>query len=321
MSNQRSVQIQFQPIGKRVSVPAGTDLLEAAIEAGLDLASACGGEGNCGQCRVTVLDGSVSPLSLDEEFILSDIEQFNGERLACCTKANSDVTVHIPRESLITGQRLQIESNLREIAVDPMIQAYSLRMTPPTIDDPRSDLTRIVTALAENHAVSGIFASPTVMRQLSPKLREQKWQATVYVRHNEIVGIGPGNGRSLGFAVDLGTTKIAAYLVDLETGEDLAAAGRPNPQIGYGEDVISRLNHVYRNQDGGKVMAGKVQQTINEMLGDLVRQAGTTREQVVDACIVGNTAMTHLLLQLPVAQLCQSALRRRHQRCAGSKSG
>ncbi len=306
MSSQDAVQIQFQPIGKRVSVPAGTDLLEAALEAGLDLASACGGEGNCGQCRITVLDGDVSPLSLDEEFILSDIEQFNGERLACCTEAKSDVTVQIPRESLITGQRLQIESNLRDITVDPMIQAYPLSLTPPTIDDPRSDLTRIMEALAENHDVSGVFASPTVLRQLSPTLREQEWQATVYVRHSEIVGIGPSNGRSLGFAVDLGTTKIAAYLVDLETGKDLAGAGRPNPQIGYGEDVISRLNHVYRNKDGGQVMASKVQQTLNEMLGDLVQQAGATREQVVDACIVGNTAMTHLLLQLPVAQLAKA---------------
>ena len=306
MSSQEAVQIQFQPIGKRVSVPAGTDLLEAALEAGLDLASACGGEGNCGQCRITVLDGDVSPLSLDEEFILSDIEQFNGERLACCTEAKSDVTVQIPRESLITGQRLQIESNLHEIDVDPMIQAYPLSLTPPTIDDPRSDLTRIMEALAENHDVSGIFASPTVIRQLSPTLREQNWQVTVYVRYGEIVGVGPVGSRSLGFAVDLGTTKIAAYLVDLETGEDLAAAGRPNPQIGYGEDVISRLNHVYRNKDGGQVMASKVQQTLNEMLGDLVQQAGATREQVVDACIVGNTAMTHLLLQLPVAQLAKA---------------
>ena len=306
MSSQDAVQIQFQPIGKRVSVPAGTDLLEAALEAGLDLASACGGEGNCGQCRITVLDGDVSPLSLDEEFILSDIEQFNGERFACCTEAKSDVTVQIPRESLITGQRLQIESNLRDITVDPMIQAYPLSLTPPTIDDPRSDLTRIMEALAENHDVSGIFASPTVIRQLSPTLREQNWQVTVYVRYGEIVGVGPVGSRSLGFAVDLGTTKIAAYLVDLETGEDLAAAGRPNPQIGYGEDVISRLNHVYRNKDGGQVMASKVQQTLNEMLGDLVQQAGATREQVVDACIVGNTAMTHLLLQLPVAQLAKA---------------
>ncbi len=306
MSNVDTVQVQFQPIGKRVSVPAGTDLLEAALEAGLDLASVCGGEGNCGQCRIVVLNGDVSPLTLDEEFILDEMERLNGERLACCTEVKSDVTIHIPRESLITGQRLQIESNLREIAVDPMVQAYQLSLVPPTIDDAKSDLTRVMTALEEAFSVSAISAAPVVICQLSPTLREQNWQVTVYLRNSEIVGLGPVGSRPLGFAVDLGTTKIAAYLVDLETGEDLAVKGAPNPQIGYGEDVISRLNHVYRNEDGGRVLAGKVQQTLNEMLGDLVQQIGASRQQVVDAVIVGNTAMTHLLLQLPVAQLVKA---------------
>lgn len=306
MSLPETIQIQFQPIGKRVTVPIGTDLLEAAIEAGLDLASACGGEGNCGQCRVTVLDGAVSSLSLDEEFILSEVEQFNGERLACCTKANSDTTVHIPRESLITGQRLQVESNLREITVDPMVQAYQLHLSPPTIDDLRSDLTRTSDYLAETYAVADVVAATAVIQQLSPTLRQQNWQATVYLRHNEILGVAPTDSPALGFAVDLGTTKIAAYLVDLATGAEIAAIGAPNPQIGYGEDVISRLNHVYRHADGGRVLAGKVQQTLNEMLGELVQQANVMRAQVVDACIVGNTAMTHLLLQLPVAQLAKA---------------
>ena len=306
MNKADAVQVQFQPIGKRVSVPAGTDLLDAAREAGLDLASVCGGEGNCGQCRIVVLDGDVSSLTLDEEFILDEMEQLNGERLACCTEVNSDVTIHIPRESLITGQRLQIESNLRAIAVDPMVQAYQLSLVPPTMDDAKSDLTRVMTALEAACGVSAISAAPAVICQLSPILREQNWQVTVYVRSGEIVGLGPAGSRPLGFAVDLGTTKIAAYLVDLETGEDLAVKGAPNPQIGYGEDVISRLNHVYRNEDGGRVMAGKVRQTLNEMLGDLVQQIGASRQQVVDACIVGNTAMTHLLLQLPVAQLVKA---------------
>jgi uncharacterized 2Fe-2S/4Fe-4S cluster protein (DUF4445 family) len=306
MSSQEFVQIQFQPLGNRVSIPAGTDLLEAAREAGLDLASACGGEGNCGQCRVVVLEGDVSPLTLNEEFILSKLEQFSGERLACCTRANSDVTVQIPRESLITGQRLQLESNLRDVAVDPLVQAHTLNLTPPSINDLRSDLTRVMDGLAETYAVSSTFASTAVIRQLSPMLRKQNWQVTVYLRDGEILGIGPVNSPPLGFAVDLGTTKIAAYLVELETGADLAAMGAPNPQIGYGEDVISRLNYVYRNEDGGQVLAGKVQQMLDEMLGELLGQVGAGREQVVDACIAGNTAMTHLLLQLPVAQLAKA---------------
>ena len=306
MSEQDSMQIQFQPLGTRVAVAVGTDLLEAAREAGIDLASVCGGEGNCGQCRVVILNGEVSALSLDEEFILSDMEQLDGERLACCTQVLSDVTVEIPRESLITGQRLQLASNLRTIAVDPMVRAYQLELSPPSLEDTRSDLTRIAGALAESYELADTFASPAVIRQLSPLLREQKWQAIFYLRDNEIVGLGPLGSRPLGLAVDLGTTKIAAFLVDLQTGEELAAAGAPNPQIGYGEDVISRLNYVYRNIDGGQVLAAKVRQTLDDLLGELVQQAGAERDQVVDACIVGNTAMTHLLMQLPVAQLAKA---------------
>ncbi len=306
MSQQESVQIRFQPLGNRVSVPVGTDLYGAALEAGLDLASACGGEGNCGQCRMVVLSGKVSGLTLDEEFILSQREQFDGLRLACCTRAESDVVVQIPRESLITGQRLQLESSLREIGVDPLVQAYDLDLSPPTIDDLRSDLTRVSEALATSYGLATVYASPAAIRRLSPILRQQQWRAAVYVADNELIGIGPVNSASLGFAVDLGTTKIAAYLVDLNSGADLAAMGAPNPQIGYGEDVISRLNHVQRSEDGGRVLAAKVQQTLNELLGELLAQVGAAREQVVDACIVGNTAMTHLLLELPVAQLAKA---------------
>ncbi|HBY06636.1 MAG TPA: ferredoxin [Chloroflexi bacterium] len=149
-------------------------------------------------------------------------------------------------------------------------------------------------------------ASPEVIRSISGILRENDWRVTAFVRDAELVGLAPTATQPLGFAVDLGTTKIAAYLVDLESGAELASAGAPNPQIGYGEDVISRLNFVYRNPEGGATLAGKVHDTLNEVLGNLVVQAGVTRTQVVEACIVGNTAMTHLLLQLPVAQLAKA---------------
>ncbi len=303
MYHQETIQIQFQPIGKRIKMPVNSKLFEAARDSGIDLASACGGEGNCGQCRVVLLEGEVTPPTPDEEFTFTELELFNGNRLACCTHAQSDVKVQIPRDSLITGQRLQIESNLQEITVDPMIRACPLELPPPSLKDVRADLSRIVDALDSNHQIQGACASPSVIRGISRILRENRWRVTVFVREREIIGIGPYGSRPLGFAVDLGTTKIASYLIDLETGQELASTGIPNPQIGYGEDVISRLNHVHRNQKGGQVLAKKVQEALNELLGDLVKATNTTREQVVDACIVGNTAMIHLLLQLPVHQL------------------
>jgi uncharacterized 2Fe-2S/4Fe-4S cluster protein (DUF4445 family) len=312
MSDQDNYQVQFQPIGKRLAVSSDISLYEAARDSGIELSSACGGEGSCGQCRIAILSGETTPPNFDEEFILSDLELQQGERLACCTYARSDLTIQIPRESLITGQRLQIAGDLQEITPDPLVRAFTLGLSPPTLEDIRPDLERIADALAEQYGISGIVAEPSVLRALSPAMRDLNWRFTLFLREQkntsdmEIVGIGEWGQRPLGFAVDLGTTKIAAYLVDLETGADLAAAGAPNPQIGYGEDVISRLNHVHRNADGGRVLAAKVEGTLNELLAQLLTQAGASAAQVVDACIVGNTAMTHLLLQLPVRQLAVS---------------
>ncbi len=296
-------QVQFQPLGKRVPVAAGATILEAARQAGIDLASACGGEGDCGQCQVVLLAGEVTPLTADENFLLSEKDRQDGYRLACCTRVLSDIKVHLPKDSLITGQRLQVESNLRLVPPDPLVRAYAVELTPPTLDDLRSDMTRLTDALEAGHGLSGVQAGVAVTRRLPEALRATEWAATIFVSDGEIRAVRPAGEKPLGFAVDLGTTKIAAFLVDLETGRDLASGGAPNPQISYGEDVISRLNYAVRNPQGGKVLAEKVRQSLDEMLGDLVRQAGVQREQVAEACIVGNTAMTHLLLRFPVRQL------------------
>jgi uncharacterized 2Fe-2S/4Fe-4S cluster protein (DUF4445 family) len=295
-------QVEFQPTGKRVSVSPDEFLLEAARGSGIELAAACGGEGNCGQCQVIILTGEVTPPTPDEIFIIAELDLQKGRRLACCTQPLSDLSVEIPRGSLISGPRLQIESDLREIAPDPLVCAVNLELHPPNLMDLRSDFTRLVEALSSPN----LHANPNVLRAIPDILRENDWCVTAFLRGDEIVGLAPPDTRPLGYAVDLGTTKIAAYLVDLESGEELASAGAPNPQIGYGEDVISRLNFVYRNSDGGMIMAEKVQSILNEILVDLVSKAGVLREQVVEACIVGNTAMTHLLLGLPVAQLVKA---------------
>lgn len=295
--------VQFQPIGKHVQVPVGTSLIEAARQAGIDLTSDCGGEGSCGQCQVVLLSGEVTPPNDDEEFILTDIELANATRLACCTMVQGDVKIQIPRGSLITGQVLQTHSALGEIEPDPFIRTVSLSLPKPTLADTRSDIARVLDGLSEQDGLPRASAGLEVARAASRILRDNDWQVNVYLRSGEIVGLAPVGRRPVGFAVDLGTTKIAAYLVDLETGQDLASAGAPNPQIGYGEDVISRLSHAHRKPHGDEILANKVRETLNELLNELVRDAGIDRGQVADGCIVGNTAMTHLLLRLPVHQL------------------
>lgn len=306
MEDKGSFSIQFQPLGKRVKVAAGTSVFEAARNAGIELSSSCGGEGNCGQCQIILMEGEATPVTRDEEFILTELERLNGMRLACCTQALSDLKIHIPISSMITGQRLQTASELKEIEPDPLVRAYPLVLAKPTLTDIRADMTRVLDGLRDQYSLDGLHANPKVIRSASGILREKNWHIDVVVREGEIIGFGPPGTPLTGFAVDLGTTKIAAYLVDLTTGIQLAAIGTPNPQIGYGEDVISRLNHVHRNPEGGSVLAEKVRQTLNEILGELVEQASARREDVVEACIVGNTAMIHLLLELPVRQLTKA---------------
>ncbi len=296
-------EINFQPVGKRVDAPAGDTVLDAAIQAGIDLASACGGMGICGQCRVQIIEGKVSAPNSSEVDLFSELELDKGQRLACCTEVEGDVKVHIPKESLLIGQRLQLEGDETILQVDPTVDAFQIIAPSPTLTDQRSDLVRVAQALADVIVPDHLQAEPQVMAQLSPLARAEKWQFTVFVRGQEIVGVAPVKTNPLGFAVDLGTTKVAGYLVDLVTGGELNRGGVLNSQIGYGEDVVSRLAYAYRTENGRQTLSTMIQETLNDLLGELVTEAGVTREQVVDACVVGNTAMTHLFLGLPVRQL------------------
>ncbi|MCX8063154.1 MAG: ASKHA domain-containing protein, partial [Anaerolineales bacterium] len=174
---------------------------------------------------------------------------------------------------------------------------------PPTLEDPRSDWTRLRDALAERIGLAEILASNALIHTLPQTARQLEWHMNVFLRHGEVIGVVPVPKKPLGLAVDLGTTKIAAALLDLESGAMLASAGAPNPQISYGEDVVSRLTYVHRNPDGGQKLAQIVRQTINELLSELAQRVKALPEQVAEACIVGNTAMTHLLMGWPVRQL------------------
>lgn len=298
--------VRLQPLGKHITIPIGVTILEATRSAGIQLTSACGGEANCGQCRVIVPSGSVSPLNEDEIFLLSKEDQRNGYRLACCTRILSNIVVHIPKESLESEQRLQIESNLRTIPPQPFIRAIPLQLSPPTLEDPRADFSRLRQELEGKVNLSNLTAPLGVLQNLPQQLRQTKWRPTVFLRQAEVIGLLPMDSRPLGLAVDLGTTKIAATLVDLESGEDIATAGAPNPQISYGEDVVSRLNYVHKNTAGGEQLSKLARKAINDLSAELVQKANARPEQIAEACIVGNTAMLHLLLQLPVHQLALS---------------
>jgi len=305
-SGRPACRVAFQPIGKRAEVPAGSTVLEAARRAGLPLAADCGGQGTCGQCRVTVSAGPVSAPKEAEVRLAAAGLLGPGERLACRVEVEGDLSVHVPGSSLFSDQRLQAEGTTRHVVVAPFVRSVPVSPEPPSREDSRADLERVTDALGRETGITDPWAEPAVVRQLSALAREQNWQLTAHLRDREIVGFSALERGAVGLAVDLGSTKVAGYLVDLATGAELAAGGTPNPQIAYGEDVVSRLGHASRSPEGARELAAVLRDTVDALAGELAQRAGVGRDQIADACLVGNTAIVHLILELPTGPLAVS---------------
>jgi uncharacterized 2Fe-2S/4Fe-4S cluster protein (DUF4445 family) len=301
----RHLTIDFEPIGRRTEIEPGRNLLEAARSAGVDLVSVCGGYGSCDSCRVRLMVGDLNPPTLEEHDIFKPEELEAGYRLACQSVPQTDVKVEVPPESLATTQRLQIEGQEVEIFGAPIIRAFDLQIEPASLNDLRSDTGRLQDAL-KDAGIERIHFSPQVLRTISGVLRENGWHIRAAVRSEQIVGLLPAETTLAGLAVDVGTTKVAGYLLDLDSGETLAKAGIMNPQISYGEDVVSRIAYTDSHTEGRVELQSKLIEAINSMLGELCSEAQIDRDQIVEAVIVGNTAMHHLLAGLPVHQLAMA---------------
>lgn len=295
--------IDFEPVGRRGPCPAGDTLLDTARGLGVDLASVCGGSGSCGRCKVQIVAGKLTPITLSEEAELSAAELAQGYRLACLAEPLSDCRVHVPPESLTALQRTQVEGLDVPVAVEPAVANYTVKMARPTLEDLRGDDERLCEAVT---AVSGAGASIsdlTVARHATTALRELDWQARVTLRGSEIVHVAPVDAPWLGLAVDIGTTKIAAYVADLASGKTVAKRGAMNPQIAYGEDVVARLVYAGKGPDEAARMQALLAEGLSQLAADACAEIGARPTDIVDAVVVGNTAIHHLFLRLPVTQL------------------
>jgi uncharacterized 2Fe-2S/4Fe-4S cluster protein (DUF4445 family) len=293
-------EVVFQPIGRRIEIKPGKTLLEAAQDAGVALSSVCGGVGVCGDCRVRVLRGAVSDLNSTEREMLDDADLAKGLRLGCQVEIEGagEIVVDVPAESLSASQRSQVEGEEIPVPVAPALQTFDLTAQPPSVDDLRGDWERV-----EEIDPSEWQVSAPVMAELPTILRAHGWRFRMAASGKRVARFLPPTKTPFGFAADVGTTGLAAYLVDLLTGETVGIAGATNPQIAYGEDVMARLTLVVRDPEG----AGRLQKSIigglNDLLREVCAQAGVATTDVVDVVTVGNTAMHHLLLGLPVEQL------------------
>jgi len=298
-------KIDLEPIGSRTEISGEQTLLQAAQKAGVHLAAVCGGAGVCGKCRVRIITGEVSPPNAAEEAFFTPEEMMQGYRLACMAQPLSDVKLHVPPESLTTTQRLQVEGRETKIEPHPSVIGLDLEMEMPDLEDLRSDQVRLRDACRDAGFLD-VRADLPVLTCLSDRVRELDWKFRLVLRDGEMVAVLPVWETFAGLAVDIGTTKIAAYLVDLDTGDTLAKSGAMNPQVAYGEDVVSRIAFVNEDPANKTVMQSALVDTLNGIIANLCAEAGLSPAQVVDAVVVGNTAIHHLFLGLPVMQLGMS---------------
>lgn len=298
--------VDFEPIGKRVKCQADETLADCAHSSGIGLNSICGGVGTCHSCKMQVIAGTVSEPTSSELSFFTKHALDEGWRLACQVYPASDCKIMLPPESLTSSQRVQLEGLTIDVLPEPSIQSYLLELDPPSLAMPQADVDRLSTALKTKFRVQCDKFDIDEIRTLSHKLRSLNWVCQVTIRENELIHVMPRTQRPLGLAVDLGSTKIAGYLVDINTGRTLAAKGSMNPQISYGEDIITRITNVVHSCDDGIFMQKKAVEGIDDVCSELCKEVDASPDDIVEAVVVGNTAMHHLFLGLPVKQLALS---------------
>jgi uncharacterized 2Fe-2S/4Fe-4S cluster protein (DUF4445 family) len=295
--------VKFSPIGKRIIDSRPRLLLDMAREAGLGLKSLCGGKGKCGRCKVMVKP--TNGVSEIERKLITPDEIEEGYRLACRTTVSEDTEVYIPLSSITEEQKLRIAGKEMEVKPLPPVRKFFLEVPRASLSDVRSDFQRIKEELNRKYDVRVDRADLKVLNVIGPTLRDSDWSITVIARGSEIIGVEPGNTTkaSFGVAIDLGTTKIAFYLVDLLTGESINIYGIMNPQIAYGEDILSRIHYAGNNRANFKRLKNEVLKAINLSIKKICREKKVRWGDILEATVVGNTAMHHIFLGLPVKQL------------------
>ena len=298
--------IEFEPSGIRLVCEEPLTISDAARRAGVSVRSECGGKGTCGKCIVRVRNDKASPVSEAEEKLLTADQLAEGWRLACRTVVSGDVSVYVPVTSTVEGPVIQLESLAVTLKPVTPIRTISLAVPPASLTDQRADLQRVADAL-QQYGVANAWADLPALSSIRTALREGDWRIGVALRGEEIINAYPGTARSpVGLAVDVGTTKLACYLVDMGTGKVMAARGAMNPQIAYGEDVMSRLAAAMVDPANSSSMQKKLVESINAVAGELCATQKLEVRHLLDVCLVGNTAMHHLLLGLPVRPLALS---------------
>lgn len=304
--------VHFQPVGRKTESETGRTLIELSRRAGVPIESVCGAAGKCGKCAVIIVSGSphLSPPSDGELHVLSGRHLGQGARLACQARVASsgDVVVEVPEGSRRGHHRLLAAGEERAVTIAPAMSKKLVKMSPATLEDVKADDDRFLEALRRS-AQAASEMSPGAHRSLPSAARDGSWLVTATLfRGREIIMVEPGDTTSelYGVAVDVGTTKVVAYLIDLVSGDTLATESIPNPQIPYGEDVMSRITFASATKEGNQKLQEVVLDGVNSLISRLSGSTGVPKESILEGVIVGNTAMHHLFFGIPAKHLASA---------------
>jgi uncharacterized 2Fe-2S/4Fe-4S cluster protein (DUF4445 family) len=314
-----SAMVIFQPSGRRGAVPLGISVVEASRLLGVDIEAPCGEKQGCGKCKIRIEDGEFEKFGIasraahagawqdSESASISAEERRAGYRLGCVASVHGDLLVFVPEASRAGKQVVSKAARPIQIDLDPAVKHYVIEVKEPTLEDATADLERVLAALEKQHGLSALLCDIFALRSLPRALRAGDRRITVSIwMDREIIRIRPGMAfTGYGLAIDIGTTTLAAYLCDLNTGKVLDTLSMMNPQVRYGEDVVSRITYHMGNPEGLERMSADLIDALNQMvdqaLGGDKNPCGPTsicREDIMDVTIGCNTAMHHILLQL-----------------------
>lgn len=316
----------FTPSGKRGHFPIGTPVLTAARQLGVDLDSVCGGRGICSKCQitpsygefskhgVTVADDALTDWNKVEQRYKDKRGLLEGRRLGCQAQVQGDVVIDVPPESQVHRQVVRKRAEVRDITMNPSTRLFYVEVEEPDMHKPSGDMERLIEALEAQWQLKGVKTDLHILQGLQPALRKGQWKVTVAVHLGDesqppkIMHIWPGyyDGTLYGLAVDLGSTTIAAHLCDLKSGEVVASSGIMNPQIRFGEDLMSRVSYSMMNPGGDQEMTRAVRDGMNALFTQIATEAGIDQSLIVDAVFVCNPVMHHLFLGIDPFELGQA---------------
>lgn len=304
-------QITFQPSGRRGEIETGKTLLEAAESLGVDIRSDCGGRGACGKCRIEVIESEevLEPPTGFEETVLGE-KLRAGCRLACRTSVRGALLLMVPEGSRVERAVILTDAQVRPIRLEPVVRKYHQKMEAPSLADPQGDAERLLKALEDTYGLSEVAIDYSVLRRLPLVLREAQWDVTVTVWEwgkPTVIHVEPGFEEACyGVAVDIGTTTVVGYLTELSSGRVVAVESMTNPQVAFGEDVMSRISYAMEGEEHRQRVHESIIRGVNQLISDACDRAGVAWDQIAEIAVVGNTAMHHFFLDIEAEFVAKS---------------